>query len=232
MSPFKGKKTQYRWPLFEAKHLLWCCFRFCCFFIYKTLAVPGFESLDEHVKQDLKYVTLQLSIAVMLYNLSLWIPLWFPKPTQSRKNLLRDLLSARLHSLPKQSRSKNGTKCKSSWFWFNNSAVMLLCSLAFHAQEGMKQRVWSWRCVCSSEDSSSVQPAGFHRPARQKQHSGAPPAFNTATAEAAFPRLTLEKRPRLWTVPLGKHVWRSLSSKCHKAKTLRRSSSSLGQSSP
>lgn len=78
MSPFKGKKPQYRWPLFEAKHLLWCCFRFCCFFIYKTLAVPGFESLDEHVKQDLKYVTLQLSIAVMLYNLSLWIPLWFP----------------------------------------------------------------------------------------------------------------------------------------------------------
>lgn len=52
---------------------------FCnVFYSFKTLAVPDFGSLDKHVKQDLKYVTLQFSIAVILNNLSLWIPFWFP----------------------------------------------------------------------------------------------------------------------------------------------------------
>lgn len=70
-------------------------------------------------------------------------------------------------------------------------------------------------------------------PPRQKQHSWAPPAFNMARAEAAFPWLTLlETRPPLWVVPLGRaHVWRSLSPKCQKGKAEQRFSSSLGQSS-
>ena len=87
-------------------------------------------------------------------------------------------------------------------FWSNHSAVMLLWFLAFQAQEGMRQRIWTWRWLCSS----SVQPAGFHRPARQKQHSDAPPAFNMARAEAAFPRLASQRR--------GLHCESSLSEYC------------------
>lgn len=57
------------------------------FIIHTTLAVPGFGRLDKHVNWDLIYVTLQLSVEVMLSNLSLWIPLWFPIKTRSRNYL-------------------------------------------------------------------------------------------------------------------------------------------------